>query len=241
MDGHFVPNITFGPVVVRWLKPVTPVPLEVHLMIAEPDRYLEAFAEAGADTLIVHQEGAIHLNRTVQEIHRLGIRAGVALNPASPAVLLEEILPDLELVLVMTVNPGFGGQQFLSGMLPKIRRVRQMIDQVRPDCELEVDGGIEPHTAPLVVEAGAQGHRGRLGGLWRRRRRNGGHRPAQRCTRPTSRTDRLASGNRLRRGTLSFLLSFLGFKSLVPRRPSFWVRSSFRFNSASSSIWTVKF
>jgi ribulose-phosphate 3-epimerase len=156
MDGHFVPNITFGPVVVRWLKPVTPVPLEVHLMIAEPDRYLHAFAEAGADTLIVHQEGAIHLNRTVQEIHRLGLRAGVALNPATPAVLLEEILPDLELVLVMTVNPGFGGQQFLAGMLPKIRRVRRMIDQVRPDCELEVDGGIEPHTAPLVVEAGAR-------------------------------------------------------------------------------------
>jgi ribulose-phosphate 3-epimerase len=156
MDGHFVPNITFGPVVVRWLKPVTPVPLEVHLMIAEPDRYLEAFAEAGADTLIVHQEGAIHLNRTIQEIHRLGLQAGVALNPASPAVLLEEILPDLELVLVMTVNPGFGGQQFISGMLPKIRRVRRMIDQVRPDCELEVDGGIEPHTAPLVVEAGAR-------------------------------------------------------------------------------------
>jgi ribulose-phosphate 3-epimerase len=156
MDGHFVPNITFGPVVVRWLKPVTPVPLEVHLMIAEPDRYLAAFAEAGADTLIVHQEGAIHLNRTVQEIHRLGLRAGVALNPATPAVLVEEILPDLELVLVMTVNPGFGGQQFLSGMLPKIRRVRRMIDQVRPECELEVDGGIEPHTAPLVVEAGAR-------------------------------------------------------------------------------------
>jgi ribulose-phosphate 3-epimerase len=156
MDGHFVPNITFGPVVVRWLKPVTPVPLEVHLMIAEPDRYLAAFAEAGADTLIVHQEGAIHLNRTVQEIHRLGLRAGVALNPATPAVLLEEILPDLELVLVMTVNPGFGGQQFLSSMLPKIRRVRRMIDQVRPECELEVDGGIEPHTAPLVVEAGAR-------------------------------------------------------------------------------------
>ena len=156
MDGHFVPNITFGPVVVRWLKPVTPVPLEVHLMIAEPDRYLAAFAEAGAATLIVHQEGAIHLNRTVQEIHRLGLRAGVALNPATPAAVLEEILPDLELVLVMTVNPGFGGQEFLSGMLPKIRRVRRMIDQVRPDCELEVDGGIEPHTAPLVVDAGAR-------------------------------------------------------------------------------------
>jgi ribulose-phosphate 3-epimerase len=156
MDGHFVPNITFGPVVVKWLRPVTPVPLEVHLMIAEPDRFLEAFAEAGADTLIVHQEGAIHLNRTVQAIHGLGKRAGVAINPATPAALLGEILPDLELVLVMTVNPGFGGQQFLHGTLPKIRRVRQMIDQVRPDCELEVDGGIEPHTAPLVVEAGAK-------------------------------------------------------------------------------------
>jgi ribulose-phosphate 3-epimerase len=156
MDGHFVPNITFGPVVVRWLRPVTPVPLEVHLMIAEPDRYLGAFAEAGADTLIVHQEGAIHLNRTVQEIHALGKRAGVAINPATPAMLLEEILPDLELVLVMTVNPGFGGQEFLAGMLPKIRRVRRMIEEARTDCELEVDGGIEPHTAPLVVEAGAR-------------------------------------------------------------------------------------
>ena len=156
MDGHFVPNITFGPAVVRWLRPVTSIPLEVHLMISEPDRYLAAFAEAGADTLIVHQEGAIHLNRTVQEIHRLGLRAGVAINPATPASVLEEILPDLELVLVMTVNPGFGGQEFLAGMLPKIRRVRRMIEEARTDCELEVDGGIEPHTAPLVVEAGAR-------------------------------------------------------------------------------------
>jgi ribulose-phosphate 3-epimerase len=156
MDGHFVPNITFGPAVVRWLRPVTSVPLEVHLMISEPDRYLSAFAEAGADTLIVHQEGAIHLNRTVQEIHRLGLRAGVAINPATPASSLEEILPDLELVLVMTVNPGFGGQEFLAGMLPKIRRVRRMIEETRGGCELEVDGGIEPHTAPLVVLAGAR-------------------------------------------------------------------------------------
>src|SRR5437764_4986258 len=155
MDGHFVPNLTFGPVVVRWLRPVTTVPLEVHLMIEEPERYLAAFAEAGADTLIVHQEGSIHLNRTVQAVHALGKRAGVAINPATPAAMIEEILPDLELVLVMTVNPGFGGQEFLPGTLAKIRRVRQMIDQVRPDCELEVDGGIEPHTAPRVVEAGA--------------------------------------------------------------------------------------
>jgi ribulose-phosphate 3-epimerase len=156
MDGHFVPNITFGPVVVKWLRPVCPVPLEVHLMIAEPQRYLDAFAEAGADTLIVHQEGAIHLNRTVQAIHALGKRAGVAINPATPAVMLDEILPDLELVLVMTVNPGFGGQEFLAGTLPKIRAVRRMIDQLRAGCELEVDGGVEPHTAPLVVEAGAR-------------------------------------------------------------------------------------
>jgi ribulose-phosphate 3-epimerase len=155
MDGHFVPNISFGPAVVRWLRPVTSLPLEVHLMISEPDRYLSAFAEAGANTLIVHQEGASHLNRTVQEVHRLGLRAGVAINPATPASLLEEILPDLELVLVMTVNPGFGGQEFLAGMLPKIRRVRRMIEETRGECELEVDGGIEPHTAPLVVEAGA--------------------------------------------------------------------------------------
>jgi ribulose-phosphate 3-epimerase len=156
MDGHFVPNITFGPVIVRWLKPVCPVPVEVHLMIAAPDRFLDAFAEAGADTLIVHQEGAIHLNRTVQAIHALGKRAGVAINPATPASFLEEILPDLDLVLVMTVNPGFGGQKFLHEMLGKIRRVRGMIDSIHRHCELEVDGGIEPHTAPLVVEAGAR-------------------------------------------------------------------------------------
>jgi ribulose-phosphate 3-epimerase len=155
MDGHFVPNISFGPAVVRWLRPVTSLPLEVHLMISDPDRYLSAFAEAGADTLIVHQEGAIHLNRTVQEIHRLGLRAGVAINPATPAGVLEEILPDLDLVLVMTVNPGFGGQEFLSSTLAKIRRVRKMIDEARTECELEVDGGIEPHTISLVVEAGA--------------------------------------------------------------------------------------
>ncbi|MHB1556096.1 MAG: ribulose-phosphate 3-epimerase [Isosphaeraceae bacterium] len=155
MDGHFVPNLTFGPVIVRRLRPVCPIPLEVHLMIEEPDRYIEAFAEAGADSLIVHQEGGIHLNRTVQAIHALGKRAGVAINPATPVSLVEEILPDLELLLVMTVNPGFGGQQFLAGTLPKLRRARALIDQMRPDCELEVDGGIEPHTINGVVAAGA--------------------------------------------------------------------------------------
>jgi ribulose-phosphate 3-epimerase len=156
MDGHFVPNISFGPVIVRWLRPLCPIPLEVHLMISEPDRYLEDFAQAGADTLIVHQEGTIHLHRSVQAIRALGKRAGVAINPATPAAVLEEILPYLELVLVMTVNPGFGGQKFISSTLPKIRRVRSMIDSVNAAIDLEVDGGIEPHTAPLVIEAGAR-------------------------------------------------------------------------------------
>ncbi len=156
MDGHFVPNISFGPVIVRWLKPLCPIPLEIHLMISEPDRYLEAFVEAGADTLIVHQEGALHLHRSVQAIHALGKRAGVVINPATPASVLEEILPDVELILVMTVNPGFGGQKFIESTLPKIRRVRSMIDSSGKAIDLEVDGGIEPHTAPLVVEAGAR-------------------------------------------------------------------------------------
>jgi ribulose-phosphate 3-epimerase len=155
MDGHFVPNITIGPPVVRSLRPVTRLPLEAHLMIENPDKFLEAFAEAGVDSLLVHQEGAVHLHRTVQQIKALGKKAGVVINPATPAWVLEEILPDVHLVLVMTVNPGFGGQQFIHSTLAKIRRVREMIDRVQPGCELEVDGGIEPHTAPLAVEAGA--------------------------------------------------------------------------------------
>lgn len=156
MDGHFVPNITIGPPVVQSLRPVTRLPLEAHLMIEHPDQFLEAFAEAGIDSLLVHQEGAANLHRTVQHIKALGKKAGVVINPATPAGVLEEILPDVQLVLVMTVNPGFGGQQFLSSTLAKIRRVREMIDRLRPGCELEVDGGIEPHTAPLAVEAGAE-------------------------------------------------------------------------------------
>jgi ribulose-phosphate 3-epimerase len=156
MDGHFVPNITMGPVVVKALRPVTRLPLEVHLMIEDPDFYLEAFAEAGADTLLVHVENAVHLHRTVQHVKHLGKRAGVVLNPATPAVMLEEILPDVDEVLVMTVNPGFGGQEFIENMLGKLRRVRAMIDQVKPAVELEVDGGIEPDTAPRAVQAGAR-------------------------------------------------------------------------------------
>jgi ribulose-phosphate 3-epimerase len=125
-------------------------------MIENPDLYLEAFAEAGVDSLLVHQEGGVNLHRTVQQIKALGKRAGVVINPATPAWVLEEILPDVNLVLVMTVNPGFGGQKFIHTTLAKIRRVREMIDRVQPGCELEVDGGIEPRTAPLAVEAGAE-------------------------------------------------------------------------------------
>ncbi len=156
MDGHFVPNITIGPPVVRSLRRVTRLALEAHLMIEDADRYLEPFVEAGVDSVIVHQEALWHLHRTVQQIRRLGKRAGVAINPSTPAVAVEEILPDLDLVLVMTVNPGFGGQEFIAGTVPKIRRVRQLIDRLNPACELEVDGGIDPTTAPMVVEAGAR-------------------------------------------------------------------------------------
>ncbi len=156
MDGHFVPNISFGPVVVKWLRPVTTIPLEVHLMIDAPELYLDAFAKAGADTLIVHEEGAIHLHRTIQMIKDLGVKAGVVINPATPVGVLEEILPEVSLVLAMTVNPGFGGQKFIKGTLPKIRKLRQMIDEVNPACELEVDGGIDAETLPAVVAAGAR-------------------------------------------------------------------------------------
>jgi ribulose-phosphate 3-epimerase len=156
MDGHFVPNITMGPVVVKALRPVTKLPLEVHLMIEHPVRFLDAFAEAGADSLLVHVENAANLHRTVQHVKALGKKAGVVLNPATSPVAVAEILPDVDLVLVMTVNPGFGGQKFIATTLSKIRRVRQMIDQFKPDAELEVDGGIDAETAPLVVEAGAR-------------------------------------------------------------------------------------
>ena len=156
MDGHFVPNLSMGPVVVKALRPVTRLPLEVHLMIEEPDRFLDAFAQAGADSLLVHVEDAPNLHRTVQHIKHLGKKAGVVLNPATPAVMLAEILPDVDLVLAMTVNPGFGGQQFIPGTLGKIGRLRQMIDEARPGADLEVDGGIDAETAPLAVEAGAR-------------------------------------------------------------------------------------
>ena len=155
MDGHFVPNLSMGAPIVRSLRRVTRLPMETHLMISDTDFFLEEFAEAGSDTLLVHWEGNNNLNRTVHRVKGLGKRVGVVINPATPAAVLEEILQDVEQVLVMTVNPGFGHQQFLHTTLPKIRRVRQMIEQTNPRCDLEVDGGIDAATAPLVVSAGA--------------------------------------------------------------------------------------
>jgi ribulose-phosphate 3-epimerase len=155
MDGHFVPNLTLGPPVVKSLRKVTRLPLETHLMILDPDFFFDEFVEAGSDSFIVHWEGNNNLHRTVQRVKSLGKGIGVAINPATPASVLEEILPDLDLVLVMTVNPGFGHQHFIHSMLPKITRVRQMIEQAGTNCELELDGGIDATTARLGVAAGA--------------------------------------------------------------------------------------
>ncbi|HLZ23055.1 MAG TPA: ribulose-phosphate 3-epimerase [Ktedonobacterales bacterium] len=155
MDGRFVPNITVGPLVVEAVRRHCTLPLEAHLMIVEPERYVSDFSSAGADIIIVHQEASPHLHRTVEQIHRLGKRAGVAINPATPLAVLQEILNDIDLVLCMTVDPGFGGQEFIGGMLPKIERLRAMIAQHGARCDLEVDGGISAATAPQVVRAGA--------------------------------------------------------------------------------------
>jgi ribulose-phosphate 3-epimerase len=153
MDGVFVPNITFGPGVVEIVRSATRLPVDVHLMIVEPDRHVDAFAEAGADRISVHVEAAPHLQRTLTHLRSLGKRAGVVLNPHTSE---ETIRYDIDLVLVMTVNPGFGGQEFLPAMLPKIRRVRELIDGAKHPIELEVDGGIAPETAKAVVDAGAR-------------------------------------------------------------------------------------
>ena len=155
MDGHFVPNIAIGAPIVQSLRRVTRLPLETHLMISNPDFFLDEFAEAGSDSFLVHWEGNNNLHRTLQRIRGLGKRAGVGINPATPASVLEEILPDLDQVLVMTVNPGFGHQHFLESTLLKVRRVAQMIERIKPDCELEVDGGIDEARAPMAVAAGA--------------------------------------------------------------------------------------
>lgn len=155
MDGHFVPNISMGAPIVRSLRKVTHLPLEAHLMVSNPDFFLDEFKEAGIDSFLVHWEGNNDLSRTVQRIKELGRRVGVAINPATPAAVLEEIMQDLDEVLVMTVNPGFGHQHFLPATLPKIRRAREMIDRVKPTCSLEVDGGVDATSAPLAVAAGA--------------------------------------------------------------------------------------
>lgn len=156
MDGHFVPNLTIGPPIVRALRSVTNLPLDVHLMIEQPEDLIPDFAKAGADVLTVHVETCPHLHRTVQQIRALGVKAGVTLNPATSLTTLEEILPDVNLVLLMSVDPGFGGQVYIAGSTAKIRRLRQMLDERRlTRVELEVDGGIKPHNVAEVVAAGA--------------------------------------------------------------------------------------
>lgn len=155
MDGHFVPNITIGPLIVQALRPVTRLPLDVHLMIEQPERYLTDFARAGADILTVHVETCPHLHRTIQQIKELGVKAGVTLNPATPLSSLEEILPEVDLVLIMSVNPGFGGQSYIPGSTTKIARLRTMLDAIGSQADLEVDGGVNPATIGEVATAGA--------------------------------------------------------------------------------------
>lgn len=155
MDGHFVPNITLGPDIVKALRPHVSIPFDVHLMIAPADPYLEAFRNAGADWISVHPESGPHLSRTLQRIRELGAKAGVVLNPGTPIAAVEECLDLVDLVLVMSVNPGFGGQSFLSSQLNKIERLRRLIDQSGREIVLEVDGGVTPLTAPQCIAAGA--------------------------------------------------------------------------------------
>jgi ribulose-phosphate 3-epimerase len=155
MDGRFVPNITIGPLIVRAVRRATRLPLDVHLMIEEPDRFIQAFAEAGADILTIHPEAAVHLHRSIQFIRKAGARPAVALNPATPPEAIEFVLEDVDMVLVMTVNPGFEAQAFIPGMLPKVERVRNMIDRRGLRVDIEVDGGISPETIAAVSAAGA--------------------------------------------------------------------------------------
>jgi len=155
MDGHFVPNLTIGPGVVKALRPHTEKPFDVHLMLAPVDSWIAAFAEAGADVITVHPEAGPHVHRTVQAIKALGKKAGISLNPGTPAKMLDYLLEEIDLVLVMSVNPGFGGQSFIASQLRKIEAVRKMIDKAGRDIRLEVDGGINPETARRCVEAGA--------------------------------------------------------------------------------------
>lgn len=155
MDGHFVPNITIGPLIVEAIRPVTKLPLDVHLMIENPDQYVEAFAKAGADYITVHVEACRHLHRTIQNIKAQGVKAGVVLNPATPADSLQHIIEDVDMVLLMSVNPGFGGQKFIPSVLTKIKQVKEMADSKGLQLEIEVDGGVNTETAKLCIEAGA--------------------------------------------------------------------------------------
>ena len=155
MDGHFVPNLSMGAPIVQSLRRVTRLPLETHLMVTNPDLFLEEFVEAGSDSFLVHWEGNNNLDRTLRRIKDLGKGAGVVINPATPAAVLGEVLPMVDLVVVMTVNPGFGHQHFLHSTLPKIERVREMIERTNLNCEVEVDGGVDEETAPLASAAGA--------------------------------------------------------------------------------------
>jgi len=155
MDGHFVPNITLGPLVIKSLRPHTPMVFDVHLMIERPELYLEDFAKAGADIITVHAEGTRHLHRTIQQIKALGLKAGVALNPATPLDAVKYVIEELDLVLIMTVNPGSGGQKFIPSMVPKIEILAKHLDKYQLEAEIEVDGGISQDTAPVVTKAGA--------------------------------------------------------------------------------------
>jgi ribulose-phosphate 3-epimerase len=155
MDGHFVPNITMGPIVVESIRPLTSLPLDVHLMIENPDNYIASFANAGADYITVHVETCPHLHRTIQLIKDHNVKAGVVLNPATSPETVKQVLPDLDMVLLMTVNPGFGGQSFIESVVPKIEQIRQWANDVNPSLEIEVDGGINPETAAKCAKAGA--------------------------------------------------------------------------------------
>lgn len=155
MDGHFVPNITIGPLVVEAIRPVTKLPLDVHLMIDNPDQYIPQFASAGANIISVHAEATRHLHRTIHLIQEQGVKPGVVINPATPVSAIETIIEDVDLVLLMTVNPGFGGQAFIPSVLPKIAQVREMVTKLGKEIDIEVDGGVNPDTARQCIEAGA--------------------------------------------------------------------------------------
>lgn len=158
MDGHFVPNISIGLPIVRALRPLadeTGGPLDVHLMIDKPERYIEAFAEAGADILTVHVEATPHVHRAIQQIKSLGVKAGVVLNPHTPLVMLEEVLPEVDLALIMSVNPGFGGQSYIEASTDRVRRLRQILDTIGSDAYLQVDGGVKLHNVKAIADAGA--------------------------------------------------------------------------------------